>query len=661
MMRPGVGYIELDSKGKAINVQFKWSSRLLQEIKNNEAFTAQFYDATEGDRIGPYWRVPKTLPVCDALREIFGVTRRNFQGDVVQGLVIGPRLNAWAKAEQQKRRNLGVLAAANDAELDRITPESRIGRAIAGKPIKELKLPRLPSGKKHPLMRPRDPRPYQRADIAMMAIANVLNLNQPGTGKTIETIGSWVEADLEDGPHLVIAPVQSLEAVWMEEINMWLPELDVWTSRDPDERSEQVEGFLEAVESGATHQVLCVNHDWIRVKKIWDKKDIETKDHKYPKNKDVARRYKGHVFGFKNELQRRLFAVEFKTSTIDEFHKAGLRNRNTLFTLGAELIKAMKKAALSGTPMGGVVRTLWPPLHWIEPEQYSSEWSWIKAHLQTASGYGDAKIVQGIKDNHEEDFYEDHKHHIVRRLKLEALPGLPRRVEQIVWCKMTKKQKAQYEEFELKLEIKIDEERLSALNVLTEYMRLKQFANAMQRMEDGVPHPTEESGKLEELLERLDENGVRKDSPEPGARAIVGSESARMVHMVTKYLRSKGIDADSMVGGTDARPILERFKRGGPTPYVIVMTVQTGGVSLNLEEAGSMHAVDETWNPDDIEQFFDRGDRGERTEPLRCYVYRSRNSIQEYIAEVNEGKALTNHNVLNVRQKMQKLTMLPSV
>src|SRR4029453_5023613 len=103
----------------------------------------------------------------------------------------------------------------------------------------------------------------------------------------------------------------------------------------------------------------------------------------------------------------------------------------------------------------------------------------------------------------------------------------------------------------------------------------------------------------------------------------------------------------------DSRSILKKFKSADDLPYVIVMTTTTGGVSLNLEEAGSVHILDETWNPDDQEQLEDRGDRGSRTEPLRCYYYRTKDLLQEHIARVTGGKAVTNKNVLDIRRLMR--------
>jgi hypothetical protein len=710
-------FVELSEDYKWIEVWFPYSFSIKEEVAKID--NAHFKDRYQG---GPKWRVPRDLQTCDKLREIFGPTEfwenpETGNTTHISGLWIGDALRSWARQQRSLEENLGNLTKAKDAKLSVITPESRIGRAIAGEPIPELELPPLPNGKPHPLMTKREARPYQRADIKIMTIANVMNCNQPGTGKTIETIGSWVESGaLDEGPILVVGPVKSLENTWLKEILRWLGDRDdvaIYTDENPFYRRQQVEDFLDAYEKDEFEgpAILCVNFDWLRLLMTHKRgspiitsierligmqlrsdpiqegdsaEQVRGKEFTFQDNLNAALKahdierdpgwdtedclnaladpyfarkdYKGNHYAYSNDLQRRLLAVEWSAVTIDEFHKSGMNNRLTLFYQGVELLIAALKSALSGTPMGGKPRKLWPILHWIEPEEYTAEWAWIKRWLETESGRSaHSKIVKAIKKGKEEEFGKAHARHLIRRTKLAVLPGLPPRIEQVVWSKMSTAQEKQYKDFSRTLEIKIEEERLSANNVLTEYLRLKQFANAKQRLVDGVPYPTEDCGKLEDLWEKLNENGVRplSEDPEPGARAIVASESSRMVYMVTAWLNKKGVAADAMTGETDSKPLMKRFKEGSEEPYVIVMTT-TMGVSLDMEEAQSAHALDETWNPDDVEQFFDRGDRGTRVTALNCYIYRSYDTIQQYIGEVNEGKAVTNKTVLDIRRRIHE-------
>jgi hypothetical protein len=590
------------------------------------------------------------------------------------GLQIGDGLKSWGRAERRKERNLKTLTNAEDAVLEVVpTRAPRIDRAIKGEALKELHLPPRPDGKPHPLMRERPARPYQRADIAMMATTNVLNANQMATGKTMEWLGAVVESQLfrYGSIHLVIAPMRSLENTWLAEIERWLPDAWVYTAEDTREREDEVRQALADHENDPNHPpaFICVNPDFIRVKKIPEKPDsfyVEDEMAWETEWADVEvchRDHKGVCYTYRNQLQAKLLKTNFQTFNIDEFHKMGLGSPTSLFRISVGLVNAEKRCAMSGTPMGGKPIRLFPILQWLEPQKYTSKWRWAEQWLVIDdNGFG--KDILGIQPGREDQFYEAHAKHMVRRLTDEALPGLPKRVLIEVDCSMTKKQKQQYIQFAKDAEIRIDEERLSATNVLAEYARLKQFANAVCTLEVKTKRngeqmilvmPTEDSGKLQDLMERLDQEGIRNIDPEPRARAIVASESKRMVDMVVRYLRQQKIQCAALTGDTkDSRPIIKRFQSHDELPYVIVMTTTTGGVSLNLEEAGSVHILDETWNPDDQEQLERRGDRGNRTNSLRVYYYRTKGTIQQYIAEVTEGKAVTNKNVLDIRRLMNK-------
>lgn len=481
------------------------------------------------------------------------------------------------------------------------------------------------------------------------------------TGKTLEALGALVEAELEDGPHLVCAPRTSLVNTWKVEIERIFPNHPVFTSEDPAERRRQVDKGLQLAVQGKPCWILVIFDD-LRVKKVATDKDTPEKREAAAREPLYARKdHKGSVYHYQNERHKRLVAVHWNSFNIDEFHKAGLNNPMSLFTLGTDMVKSKRNWRMSGTPMGGKPIHLFPVLRSIEPKQFSSKWRWANQWLEvTNNGWGNK--IGGIKPGLEEDFYNAHKTVMVRRMKREALPGLPPKIQEIVMCEMTAKQKEQYEQFDLDAEVRISGESGDKLVVgdciLAEYTRLKQFANAYCELNArGEVCPTEESGKLPYLLDKLDEFGIRRHDPEPGARAIVASQSLRMVEMVHKWLIKHGIPNDMLTGNTkDSAPIIKRFQDlDDERPYVIVMTTQTGGVSLNLESANSVHILDESWNPDEEEQLEDRGDRGTRQTPLVCVYYRTRDSVQEYIAEVAEDKKITNATALDIYRQIQKL------
>jgi SNF2 family DNA or RNA helicase len=587
-----------------------------------------------------FWSVPMELQVARRLRELFG-----------DDMKLGPALRAWARQEVNKERNLKSLRNANDAKLDHV-PDTILS-VITGRPMPEFGLPPT-----HALSNKRNPRPYQRADIKAMSLSNLINANDVGTGKTLEAIAAIYEAQIYPLPVLVVAPRRSLVSVWQTEFER-LSDYQVLTSESPAQRKMYMRDFMYG---SSTPTVLALIADDLRLVKYHNVKDIPPDEDPLHARKD----HKGNWYKFRSELQRELFKVAWGAFIIDEFHAVGLPNRNSLFHLSATLIKAARKWPMSGTPIGGKPRRLWPILHFNDPKGFASEWRWIEQWLELTEETiyvrgGARKTVRnvgGIQPGREDEFYEHHRQFMVRRTKFDALPGLPRAVELLVDTPMEQAQAADYHEFNDNHEIIVNGKRLSGSIVLAQYTRLRQMANAKLEWEGEKPVASNISNKLEPLLERLDENGIRKVDPEPGARAYVGVLDKSFLTVVIDFLKSHGIDCGRLDGDTkDSKPILNAFASPGPRPYVICMTIQTGGTALNLEEANSAHALDEAWDPDVMHQFFGRGERGSRTTALKCYTYRTPRSIQEYVAKVAGDKKITNRNILNYVKAIEELRM----
>lgn len=633
-------FVELTESVDRIAVHFKYDENDVRAIKEVRG--------RRWDKDARHWTVPMDLKSARQLREIFG-----------DRMSLGSAMRLWAKEQVKIERNLRSLGNASDAALFH-TPKPILD-VIAGRPFVHPSVPR-----DHALRRKRDPRPYQRADIRMMAIANTINANDVGTGKTIEVIGAIYEGQIAPKPILVIAPRRTLVNTWQTEFERF-SDYKVWASENPSQRAAYMEHVANDLDDRSGH-VVCLIADDIRVEKGFD---IKERDILGP---EVAARvknehglhacadYKGNWYNWKNHTQRDFFQIEWGAVIIDEFHDVGLPNRNSLFSISAGMLKTERRWPMSGTPIGGKPRRLWPILNFIEPKKYTSEWAWIEEFLEVTEeqvymkgGRGRTRTVRtvgGIKD--EAAFNKAHKLHMIRRTKLDALPGLPLAVEQIIKTPMSGKQLKNYQQFDEEHEIVIDGKRLSGSIVLSQYKRLRQMANSVVNYDGKKWAATSDSCKLPYLIEALAENGIRKADYEPGARAYIGVLELGFMWVVHEAIQNLKIDCDVLHGGTkDSKPLVDRFNGGHEKPYVIVMTIQTGGTGLNLEAAGSAHALDEEWNPDIMHQFFGRGDRGARTTPLKCYTYRTPKSIQEYVAEVADGKILNNATILDYVKEIE--------
>jgi SNF2 family DNA or RNA helicase len=608
-------FAELSENGARIEVHFRYSPEAVEAI--NQVPGRKFH----GNGRPKYWSIPADLTSARRLREEFGT-----------GLQLGDAVRAWGREATRAERQIASIASADDATLRNLDDEQ------AGWL-----------------------RPYQRADVAMMAATNVLNANQPGTGKTVEVIYAVQEAGLR-GPHLIVAPITLHKDPWRNELRAHALGARILFGETPAERRNAINAVAREQAAGTADDLwMIVNPDLIRVQKF----DADTA---VPAGRRVlSRDHKGNAYCPKDDgSSEALFGIEWGAVVLDEFHKYGLgEDRNTMFARATAALRqsSARAYALSGTPMGGKPVRLWGVLNFIEPQLYPGKWKWAQQWLLNAEGTGpvDPGAGTGIGDiqpGRESEFYQAHSKHMIRRTRKDALPGLPDKIVIDVPVEMTPKQAKVYNRFARAAEVELDGGRVSADGILAEFARLKQMANALCEIRDGEVAPTYESGKLPILLDRLDTYGIRAKDAEPGARAIVASESQRFVVVLEGYLAEQGLAVrrlDGSVTGRKRDAVIDWYKEDVPDARVLVMTTQTGGVGLNLGMTGSIHVMDETWNPDDQEQLEDRGMR-DRTTALNVLYYRTADTIQEYIAEIGLMKQAQNKKVLadEVRRMMKE-------
>lgn len=595
---------DLAEDGKSIEVHFDYDANLVRLIKDKIP-GRRFVPPASG---GPKWRVPLDTTTARLLRETFG-----------EQLGLSQRMIEWGRTAFAKDKELRSLATADDAELT-VLPTVR---------------PQLAEYL----------RPYQRADAVMMSKANVICANQPGLGKTVETIAAIYErGNLADGSHLIVAPKTSLEVVWEKELEDWtdLPIIVMSGDLPKSERKELLELCQEFQREGQGF-FLVLNPAFVRYDAVKGAKPVLKG---------------GRLHKVMEPAYPELFEFEWTTLVFDEYHKMGLSNNKTNMFAAANDLKADHKILLSGTPMGGKPIKLWGALHFLYPEQFTSKWRWAGQWCDVEdNGYG--KKIEGIQKGKEQKFWEHLQPFMVRRTKAEVLKELPPKQYIDVWCEMTKKQKKQYEAMAADAEIKIDEENLTATGVLAEYTRLKQFSDAhctAQKFADGSwkVYPTFESGKLPHIMQILEERGITADadSREGNEQVVIASQFSAVVDMVHKYLNEMGIKAEKITGdvaGARRSELVREFQSG--EVQVMIMTTTAGGVAITLDNASTMIIIDETWNPDDQEQMEDRIHRGSRIHQVTVYYLRSKGSIEERIQQIVMDKHRLNRDILDLRRQ----------
>jgi SNF2 family DNA or RNA helicase len=595
------------------------------------------------DKGGPYWSLPKELETARTLNRLF-----NGEFYMKEGM------RDWAVEILEQEDRLMELALADHAELTRlpeVLPEL-MDALYVGPRYKEMTKRQRTEALKAPTGS------YQTADVAYLAAAlregvNPLNGIHPGLGKSLETIAAIHEANQDEGSHLVICPVSSIEVVWQRELEQWQdhPVL-VAPATNRDEREIALMAATELHEEGEPFW-LIVNPGMVQYKGIYEE-DEDTRD-------PITGKVKKILVDTEEQFPE-MFGIQWTTVVTDEIHKAGFRNLESLTAKAIFDMPADTKIGVSGTPVGGRPENLWKILHYLNPDRFPSKWRWAEQWLEVEMrDYGgrQTKVTGNIRPELEEEFYKAHAQYFLRRTKKECAPWLPDKQRMDHWAQMTPAQRKQYNEFALEAEVKIDEYELSATSILAEYTRLKQFAVAKQTVEqetkDGrvILHlkPTYDSGKLEVLEEVLGELGIFDGGPD---QAIIFSQFTEVCKMVYNWLSiEKKVACDLFIGETKGkrRAEIEREFQAREGASILVMNTDVGGVSITLDQADTVIFMDETWVPDNQEQAEDRVHRASRIHQVTCHYIRTKGTIEEYIQARVAGKEVTNKIILDLRRQ----------
>lgn len=617
-----------------------------------------------------HFTVPVDMECCRELRRTFE-----------DRLTIGTALREWAKGQVKYERNLRSIAKSDTAAL-KILPTvlPKLYEAIhLGPKGRWMTEEERAEGMKAPAS-------FQAADTMWMAHTdNPLNGNHPGLGKTLETIGALYEGEIANGPKLVIAPKSALETTWADELATWQEEPVFISTGSKKQKDAAIADFISYTEEFGDGW-LVVNPDQVRFRESFEICGYHCGLGTSNKMKAEMRKCTDCVVKLVSEFPT-IHGTLWNAIIIDECHKGAVRNPKTLTAKGMfalEKIEEGKRIALTGTPMGGKIINLWGILHYLNPKVFTSKWRWAEMWTDVSQNEYSRDIGESIKhcERHfgwndegvghrpegcvlceeiEAAFYVMLEPYMTRRTKKEALPWLPAKQFVPLWTDFgSEAHRKQYVEFNTELQTMIDGLPVSSVNVLDEYTRLKQFSfSRHERREDGRLIPTEDSGKLEVLKQKLDELGIWEGTGTE--QAVIFSQFSQVVDLVHKWLNDNGVPASKITGAVSKsstrRAIKEEFQ-SGKGPRVVVITTTAGGVSITLDAASNVFMLDETWDPDDQEQAEDRCHRASRIHQVTVYYLRTTGSIEEAIAEVTGTKRSRNVRVLDAKRLRERAKSL---
>ena len=622
--------IGLLTQKQRIWLRFPYDKNVVEAIKEKVS-------GGRWDTQNKMWHFPLDMEVARDIRSVansFGY-----------GLSIEKPLADWARAEKAR---VASIISPDDiaADTSALLPRCRSQRPA--------------------LVAAMTAKPWQIPGAAFLVEQrNVLLADQPGLGKTIQTLAAIIELDIR-GPILVVAPRTAVNVTWPEEIEQWLgPNESVTVINStikPEARRHAIRVANLRSKNINSREWVLIGPNYLRIRA-----DLEEGTNRYKRDAKGQK-----IIRVVNEGIPDLFAVQWAAIIVDESHQTlagatGNLKKQSAQRRGLGALKLRPngiRVAISGTPFRGKTENLWGTLNWLAPDKYTSYWKWIKRHYGVVDNYSPfgPAVVKGDKILDESRFFSELKPIMVRRTKNEVQKDLPPKTyggthldpmdlnsPVAVWLPMSVKQTRQYAEIEKEAIITLNKmgDELTVNGVFAELIRCKQVANAcMERKGSDSVGPAIPSNKIEWILDFI------QDRVEAGTKTIVASQFTQFIDLLSSELHSAKVKHYVFTGKTndkDRARIKAEFQSDSGE-MVILLNTHAGGVSLTLDAADDVVIADQTFIPDEQEQVEDRAHRVSRNHNVTIWNLASLGTIDETIAALNQERGEAISSILDTQR-----------
>ena len=326
----------------------------------------------------------------------------------------------------------------------------------------------------------------------------------------------------------------------------------------------------------------------------------------------------------RNDIEA-LSKVEFDTVILDESQH--IKNTSAQMTQATLLLRADHRFSLSGTPIENNLGELYSLFRFLNPSM-----------LGTAEEFNAKYLVPVQRDRDQEAMGQLRRKifpFLLRRLKNDVLDELPDRIDQTLYVEMEPEHAAYYERrrryFYETLKQGIREEgfartRFEMLQALSELRRIA-----------SVPESVGENGTASSKIPILAD--AVQEAVENGHKVVVFFNFIAGIELLGERLDTEGIAFETMTGATrDRKRIVERFQTD-PRCKVLLMTLKTGGVGLNLTAADTVFIAEPWWNRAAEEQGIARLHRIGQKTSVHAFSVITKGTIEEKIQLLQQQKA----------------------
>ncbi len=440
-------------------------------------------------------------------------------------------------------------------------------------------------------------REYQKRGVSWISYLESIGFNgcladDMGLGKSAQVIAHLLHEreDSQPPPTLLIAPTSVL-GNWQKEIEKFAPQLSSMIHHGSD-RPQEPEAFQQAV---ADCDVVITSFTLAR------------KDEKL------------------------LNGMSWKRLVVDEAQN--IKNPKAAQTKAILKLSAQHRLALTGTPIENRLLDLWSIFNFLNPGYLGKESQFrqsFETPIQKHSDPARATVLKKLV----EPF-------ILRRVKTDPtiIQDLPDKVEQKLFCNLTKEQAALYEALVKDVERQLqDSEGIQRKGlILSTLLKLKQICNhPMQFLQDGSEFTPARSHKLERLQEMLQE------AMEEGESLLVFTQFTEIGEALERYVKHQlHYNSYYLHGGTariKREKMIAEFQDPETEASVFILSLKAGGVGITLTKANHVFHFDRWWNPAVEDQATDRAFRIGQKKNVFVHKFVTIGTLEEKIDQMIEDK-----------------------
>ena len=324
-------------------------------------------------------------------------------------------------------------------------------------------------------------------------------------------------------------------------------------------------------------------------------------------------------------------AVEWHRIVLDEAQN--IKNPKAAVTKAICKFSAPHRLALTGTPIENRLLDLWSIFNFLNPGYLGTQTQFRRGFELPIQKNNDLRQSATLKSLVEP--------FILRRVKTDRaiIQDLPDKVEQKLFCNLTKEQASLYEAV-----VKDVEQQLEAAEgiqrkglILATLTKLKQVCNhPRQFLQDNSDFTAARSHKLARLTEMVEEAMAERDS------LLVFTQFTELGAALEKYLRQTcQCNTYYLHGGTSRKKreaMISAFQDPETTPSVFVLSLKAGGVGITLTKANHVFHFDRWWNPSVEDQATDRAFRIGQKKNVFVHKFVAVGTLEERIDEMIEDK-----------------------